>query len=280
MIRVIRTKNLAALREGAELAFVLNEELAAREAADEQTAASHRQALYDQAELNQQLVLDLDAAHADLAAARSQIADLDRLKTLLLDAVQQATDAADAPIVAVLHEGKVQSLHRDRASAKAATPFADRTWKLLPAADPEPLGWKIWSTTPPPLARPDCADEVAALLIRLARPETERAAEAAELQQLKRELETVREQRDTAVEDTETAATAYTAEALAHALYRAGVAEVTAQIVDALSAGDPAASIRAVSRLLLKHAEDLGIDLHGTGDGAVRINTNTKGSAA
>lgn len=99
------------------------------------------------------------------------------------------------------------------------------------------------------------------------------------VERLTGELAAVRSQRDTAIEDTGTAAAALTAEGLARVLYRAEIAEITSSIAAALSAADTAASVREVSGLLLKHAEVLGIDPHGSGDGAAR-DDDEKGTPA
>lgn len=266
MIRMIRTKNLRALQEGAELASVLEADL---ELAENAIEGFKTDAAAD-AGLRQQLVTDLGEVRTELVASESRGADLHRLVELLVGATKYAFDAADAPIDVVLHEGKVRSSHRDRASAQAATPFPDGGWVPAQDPDPDPLGWKIQRTTPPPLAAPGTAGEIEALMERLERPALEQLDEA-------RELETVRSQRDTAIEDTETAAAALTAESLAFAFHRAAVTEAVTEIAMALSADDPRAALREVSGLLLRHAETFGIDPHGPETGA---DTKKKGAVA
>ncbi|MDX2974017.1 MULTISPECIES: hypothetical protein [Actinomycetes] len=274
MIRMIRTTTLRALQEGAELASVLEADL---ELAGNAIEAFKTDAAAD-VRLRQQLVTDLGEVRTELVAAESRGADLVRLVELLLGAVKYAVDAAEAPTEVVLHEGRVHSAHRDRKSAQAVTPFPDADWVPTPAPDPTPLGWKIQRAPLPQLPAPDSADEIKALLERTERPALEQLAEANRLQALTRELETVRSQRDTAIDNTATAVTAMTAESLTLAFYRAAVAEAASEIAMALSAKDPRASLREVSGLLLRHAELLGIDPNGSGTGA--DTTETKGAVA
>ncbi|SEE59161.1 hypothetical protein SAMN04490357_7683 [Streptomyces misionensis] len=254
MIRMIRTKTLRALKEGAELASVLETDLETSEATTE-------------------------SLRTELVAAEARNTDLHRLVELLVGATKYAFDAADAPIDVVLHEGKVRSAHRDRASAQAATPHPDATWKPTPDPDPDPLGWKIYQTTPPPLAAPPTAGEIDALLERLERPALEQIETAKRLQELPGELETIRSQRDTAIKDTETALAALTAESLAFAFHREAVTEAVTEIAFALLSSDTAASVREVSGLLLRHAELFGIDPHGPATDA-GTGTETKGAVA
>lgn len=254
MIRIVRTTTLQALQEGAELASVLQDDLTAAEQAVEQHES------------------DLAEVRVELTAAECRNTDLEQLVTLLLGAVTYAVTAADAPLDVVLHEGRVLSTHRDRKAAEAATPYADSNWVPVQDPDPNPLGWKINRARPPQLAAPDSIDQIEALLERLERPASEQLAET-------QDLEALRSQLDTAIENTETAAAALTAEAVAFALHRAGVAEVVEEIAEALSAADPAASIREVSRLLLQHADLFGIDPHGPGTAAGRT-PETKGADA
>lgn len=231
MIRMIRTKTLRALTEGAELARTLH--------------------------------ADLETAEATLQAVESRNAELARLVELLVDAVTYAFDAAEAPLDVVLHEGRVHSVHRDRQAAKHATPYGDHailTPTPAPADDPEPLGWKIHPATPPPLPAPKGADEIEALLKRVELPAPERLAEGGRLQELTRELEAVRSQRDTAMQDTETAAAALTAQSLAFGVYRATVAEVAAEIARAANPENPLDSLTDIGFLLLKHADVLGAE--------------------
>lgn len=276
MIRMIRTKNLRALQEGAELASVMEADLETAEAAVE---AYKKDAAAD-AGLRQQLVTDLGEVRTELVAAESRNTDLFRLVELLLGATKYAFDAADAPLDVVVHEGKVRSSHRDRQSAQAATPFPDGGWVPAQDPDPDPLGWKIQRTTPPPLAAPDTAGEIEALMERLERPALEQLDEAKRLQALIGELETVRSQRDTAMKDTETAAAALTAQSLAFAFHRVAVTEAVTEIAMALSAKDPRAALREVSGLLLRHAELFELfdtDPAGPENGA---DTETKGAVA
>ncbi|GAA5082976.1 hypothetical protein [Streptomyces similanensis] len=273
MIRMIRTKNLRALEQGAELASALEADLELAENAIEgfkEDAAAN-------AGLRQQLVTDLGEVRTELVASESRNTALHRLVALLVGAVKYAFDAADAPIDVVLHEGKVRSAHRDRASAQAATPFPDGGWVPAQDPDPDPLGWKIQRTTPPPLPAPADADEIEALLKRTERPALEQLAEADRLQKLTRELETIRSQRDTAMKDTGTAAAALAAESLAFAFHRAAVTEAVTEIAFALLSNDTVASVREVSGLLLRHAGLFGIDPHGPGTGA---DTKKKGADA
>ncbi|MGW0999235.1 hypothetical protein ACWD5V_39410 [Streptomyces sp. NPDC002523] len=266
MIRMIRTKTLRALQEGAELASVLEADLELAEHAIEGFKAD---AAAD-AGLRQQLVTDLGEVRTELVASESRNADLHRLVELLVGATKYAFDAADAPTEVVLHEGRVRSAHRDRKSAQAATPYPDGNWVPSQTPDPDPLGWKIQTAPLPPLAAPGTAGEIEALMERLERPALEQLDEA-------RELEAVRSQRDTAIENTETAAAALTAESLAFAFHRAAVTEAVTEIAMALSADDPRAALREVSGLLLRHAETFGIDPHGPETGA---DTKKKGAVA
>lgn len=272
MIRMIRTKNLRALQEGAELASVLEADL---ELAEHAIEAFKADAAAD-ARLRQQLVTDLGEVRTELVAAEARNADLARLVELLLGAVKYAFDAADAPVDVALHEGRVHSAHRDRQSAQAATPFTDDgRWPPMP--DPDPLGWKIQRATPPPLSAPAGADQIEALLERLERPALEQLAEASRLQELTRELEAVRSQRDTAMKDTETAVAALTAESLAFTFYRAAIAEAAAEIARAADPEDPANSLADIGFLLLQHADVLN-PKDGSGSGA--DTTETKGAVA
>lgn len=281
MIRLIRTKHLKALRltiaaleEGVELASVLEANLEDAEAAIE----AYKKDADADAGLRQQLVTDLGEVRTELVAAESRNADLVRLVELLLGAVKYAVDAAEAPVEVVLHKGRVHSVHRDRKSAQAVTPYPVGSWGPTPDPDPDPLGWKIQRAPRPQLSAPDSAGEIEALLDRLERPALEQLAEANRLQALERELEAVRSQRDTAMKDTETAVAALTAESLAFAFHRTAVSEAAAEIAMALSADDPGASLRAVSAVLLRHADVFGIDPNGPGSGA--DTTETKGAVA
>lgn len=264
MIRMIRTKNLRALQEGAELASVLEADL---ELAENAIEAFKTDAAAD-VRLRQQLVTDLGEVRTELVAAESRNTDLVRLVELLLGAVQYVVDAAEAPTEVVLHKGKVHSAHRDRKSAQAATPYPDGNWVPSQSPDPDPLGWKIQTAPLPKLPAPASADEIEALLDRLERPALEQLAEADRLQGLTRELETIRSQRDTAMKDTETAAAALTAESLAFAFHRAAVTEAVTEIAFALLSNDTVASVREVSGLLLRHADLFGLDPHGPETGA------------
>lgn len=266
MIRMIRTKTLRALQEGAEVASVLEADLENAEAAVE---AYKKDAAAD-AGLRQQLVTDLGEVRTELVAAESRNTDLVRLVELLLGAVKYAVDAAEAPTEVVLHEGRVRSAHRDRKSAQAATPYPDGNWVPSQTPDPNPLGWKIQTAPLPPLPAPASADEIEALMERLERPALEQLDEA-------RELESIRSQRDTAIENTETAAAALTAESLAFAFHRVAVTEAVTEIAMALSAKNPRAALREISGLLLRHAETFGIDPHGPETGA---DTKKKGAVA
>jgi hypothetical protein len=136
--------------------------------------------------------------------------------------------------------------------------------------DPDPMGWKITAPTPAPLPAPASAGEIEALLERLERPALEQLDEA-------RELEAVRSQRDTAIENTQTAAEALTAESLAYAFHRVAVTEAVTEIAMALSGRSPRTAVREVSALLLRHAQLFGIDPHGPQSGA---DTETKGAVA
>ncbi|MFF9638759.1 hypothetical protein ACF1D2_29795 [Streptomyces bacillaris] len=273
MIRMIRTKNLRALKEGAELASALE--------ADLETAETLVEALRkDQDETGGQLqtlsgeVRDL---RVELVAAETRSQDFARLVELLGRATQYAFDAADAPVHVVQHEGRARSAHRDSTSARAATPYPDATWVRSPDPEAAPLGWRITELTPAPLAPPAGVDEIEALMERLERPALEQLAEADRLQELTRQLEAVRSQRDTAMQDTETAAAALTAESLTHAFHRAAVTEAVTEIAFALLSSDTDASVREVSGLLLRHADLFGLDPHGTRTGA---DTNPKGAVA
>ena len=274
MIRMIRTKNLRALQEGAELASVLEADLENAEAAVE---AYKKDAAAD-AGLRQQLVTDLGEVRTELVAAESRNTDLVRLVELLLGAVQYAVDAAEAPTEVVLHEGRVHSAHRDRKSAQAVTPYPDGNWRPTPTPDPNPLGWKIQTAPLPKLPAPASADEIEALLDRLERPALEQLAEGNRLQELTRELEAVRSQRDTAMKDTETAVTAMTAESLTFAFYRAAVAEAAAEIARSVDPKDPVNSLIDIGFALLKHADVLNPKDNGSGPGA--DTTEKKGAVA
>ncbi|MFE4658217.1 hypothetical protein ACFRFJ_16225 [Streptomyces hydrogenans] len=91
------------------------------------------------------------------------------------------------------------------------------------------------------------------------------ADEVASLTALVAEL---RSQRDTAMKDTETAAAALTAESLAYAFHKDAVTRAATEIAMVLSADDPRASVRAVSAVLLRRAETLGIDTDSKKKGA------------
>ncbi|MYX18435.1 hypothetical protein GTY67_34365 [Streptomyces sp. SID8374] len=273
MIRMIRTKNLRALQEGAELASVLEADLETAETTIE--AGKENQAR--DAEQLQKLSGEARDLRVELVAAESRNKDFARLVELLGRATQYAFDAADAPVHVVQHEGRARSAHRDGASARAATPYPDDNWVTSLDPDSDPLGWRITATTPPPLAPPECAGEIEALLERLERPALEQLAEADSLQELTRQLEAARSQRDTAMQDTDTAAAALTAEALAHAFHRTAVTAVVTEMAFALLSSDTDASVREVSGLLLRHADLFGIDPHGPKTGADAI---TKGAVA
>ncbi|MFE7121001.1 hypothetical protein ACFU99_36795 [Streptomyces sp. NPDC057654] len=101
---------------------------------------------------------------------------------------------------------------------------------------------------------------------RLTERTTELISEHAEVKRLRAQSDMLRAQRNVAIEDTETIAAALTAESLAFALYRARVTGIAGEIAGALSAAAPAASIREVARLLLKHSEALGIDPQRSAD--------------
>ncbi|MFD3700679.1 hypothetical protein ACFWUZ_31885 [Streptomyces sp. NPDC058646] len=275
MIRMIRTKNLRTLQEGAALASVLEEQLEEAEGAVE----AFRGDLDTQDEKNRDLEEELGGVRTELAAAETRNHDLIRLTGLLFRALDYAGEKAEAPLDVVLHKGRVEGIYRDRAAAMASTPFADRGWGPVPDPAPEPLGWMIERATPPRLAAPPNAQEIEDLLERVERPDAERLAEAERIQELTGALETVRAQRGTAMKDTDTAATALTAESLAFALHRAAVAEVAAKIAHALSASDPVGSIVDVGALLLRYADVLCIDPHGPGL-AGEASTETKGAAA
>ncbi|WP_435059531.1 hypothetical protein [Streptomyces sp. bgisy060] len=272
MIRMIRTKTLRALKEGAELASVLEADLELAENAIEGFKAD---AAAD-AGLRQQLVTDLGEVRTELVAAESRNADLHRLVELLVGATKYAFDAADAPTEVVLHEGRVCSAHRDRKSAQAATPYPDGNWVPSQTPDPDPLGWKIQTAPLPPLAAPASAGEIEALMERLERPALEQLDEGNRLQELTRELEAVRSQRDTAMKDTETAVTAMTAESLAFAFYRAAVAEAAAEIARSVDPKDPVNSLIDIGFALLKHADVLNPKDNGSDPGA---DTNEKKGA-
>ncbi|OKJ46854.1 hypothetical protein [Streptomyces sp. CB02115] len=267
MIRMIRTKNLRALQEGAELASVLEADLENAEAA---VAALEADQAEDMEQL-QKLVTEVRDLRVELAAAETRGFDMHRLIELLLRATKYAFDAADAPLDVVMHQGNVHSTHRDRKAALAATPYPDGVWLPCPNPDDtDPLGWKIKQATPTPLPAPASASEIEALLQRVERPALEQLDEA-------QELEAVRAQRDTAMQDTDTAAAALTAESLTHAFHRVAVTEAATEIAMALSARNPRAAMREVSALLLRHAELFGIDTHGPKTGA---DTNKKGAVA
>ncbi|MFH8642267.1 hypothetical protein [Streptomyces goshikiensis] len=256
MIRMIRTKNLRALQEGAALASVLEEQLEEAEGAVE----AFRGDLDTQDERNRDLEEELGGLRTELVAAGTRNEDFVRLTVLLFRALDYAGEKAEAPLDVVLRDGRVQGVYRDRAAAMASTPCGDRGWGPIPDPAPEPLGWAIERATPPRLAAPPDAQEIEDLLERVERPTADQLAEAGRLQALTGQLEIVRSQRDTAMEDTDTAAAALTAEALAYALHRAAVTEIVSEIAMTLSAGDPRASVLAVSGLLLKNADVLGID--------------------
>ncbi|MGW1226620.1 hypothetical protein [Streptomyces sp. NPDC002530] len=93
MIRLIRTKNLRALQEGAELASVLETDLEKAEAA---VAAFRDDQSEDVGQL-QKLYGEVHDLRAELAAAESRDSDMHRLVELLLNATKYAFDAADAP---------------------------------------------------------------------------------------------------------------------------------------------------------------------------------------
>ncbi|MYR41243.1 hypothetical protein [Streptomyces sp. SID5910] len=267
MIRMIRTKNLRALQEGAELASALEADLENAEAA----VAAFEADQADDVEQLQRLSSEAHDLRVELEAAETRGSDMHRLIELLLTATKYAFDAADAPLDVVMHQGNVHSTHRDRKAALAATPFPDGVWLPCPTPDDtDPLGWKIKQATPTPLPSPANASEIEFLLERLERPALEQLDEA-------RELEAVRAQRDTAMKDTETAAAALTAESLTYAFHRVAVTEAVTEIAMALSGRSPRASVREVSALLLRHAELFGIDTHGPENGA---DTETKGAVA
>lgn len=243
---------------------------------DTETITRLRAAAAADAGLRQQLVTDLGEIRTELVAAEARNTDLVRLVELLLAAVKYAVDAAEAPTEVVLHEGRVHSAHRDRKSAQAATPYPDGDWKPAPTPDPNPLGWKIQTAPLPPLPAPASADEIEALLERTERPALEQLAEASRLQELTRELETVRSQRDTAIKDTETAVTALTAESLAFAFHREAVREAAAEIARAVDPKDAVNSLVDIGFVLLKHAAVLN-PKNGSENGAA---TETKGAVA
>ncbi|MEV7535412.1 hypothetical protein [Streptomyces hydrogenans] len=263
---MIRTQNLRALREGAELASALQTDL---DAAEKLVDAFESDAASEMA-LREELVDELEKVGTELVAAEVRVADLELLVELLLDAGQRAVDAAEAPVEVVMKDGRPRTVHRTLAAIPI--PPEQRGMMPTPTPDPDPNGWKIWTGPVPPLPVPGTAEAITTLLGRVRRPEAERLAEADRLQALARELEIVRSQRDTAMKDTETAAGAFTAESLAYAFHKAAVAEAATEIAMALSASDTRASVREVSAVLLRHAKTLGI--------ADIDSTETKGAAA
>lgn len=82
----------------------------------------------------------------------------------------------------------------------------------------------------------------------------------ADLEDAERLVTALRSQRDTAMQDTETAAAALIAESLAYAFHKEAVTQAATEIAMALSADDTRASVREVSAVLLRHAAALGID--------------------
>ncbi|MFJ4343213.1 hypothetical protein [Streptomyces sp. NPDC088915] len=262
MIRIVRTEHLQALQSGVAMASVLEDDLEKAEVVIE----AYKKGAAGEAALRRKLVGEVRDLQVELTAAETLSADLARLVELLLGAVKIATDAADAPLSVVVHKGRVQSTHRDLASAKASTPFGNSGW--LQGENPDPLGWRISTAVLPPLPVPASAGEIEDLLERVERPALEQLTEATRLQELTEELERVRSQRDTAIKDTETAAAALTAESLTLAFHRAAVTEAATAVALALSGKNPRASVREVSALLLRHATVLGIDPHGTDTGA------------
>ncbi|MEU2076630.1 hypothetical protein [Streptomyces sp. NPDC013489] len=278
MIRIIRTKTLKALQNDAAFASYADGLAADLELAQEAVEA-YKEDQADDVEQLQKLSGEARDLRVELVAAESRNTDFARLAELLLAATEYVVKAAEAPLDVVLHDGRLHGVYRDRASAMAAAGYPDsRDWSPAPEPDTTVEGWKIRNTPVPQLAAPAGADEIEALLQRLERPALEQLAEADRLQAQNRELESIRSQRDTAIENTETAAAALTAESLAYALHRAEISEIATDIALSLSAGDPAASVREVARLLIKHADALGIDPHGPGPEAVR--SQTKGAAA
>lgn len=273
MIRMIRTKNLKALREGAELASVLEKDLESAES----TAESYRLDLSTQDEKNGRLEEELDEVRTELAATEIRSSDLATLANLLFETTADAFRAAEAPVEVVLRDGQLQSLHRERQAAQDSTPFS--TWKATPEGADPVEGWHIRTAHLPRLETPAAAPAIEMLLKRVERPAPERIAEADRVLALRRDLENVRSQRDLAMADCFTAASALTAESLAHALHRAAVADVAAKIAHALSASDPTGSIVDVGALLLRYADVLCIDPHGPGL-AGETSTETKGAVA
>jgi hypothetical protein len=272
MIRMIRTKNLRALQEGAELASVLEADLENAEAA---VAAFQADQADDMKQLQKQ-VTEVSDLRVALVAAESRNTDMHRLVELLLAATKYAFDAADSPVHVVLHEGRVRSAHRDGTSARAATPYPDSNWVTSQRPDPDPLGWKIQQAPLPQLSAPESAKEIEALLERLERPATDRPAEADRLQELTAELETVRSQCDTAITDCAALGKAYTSRCVELSLHRKDVTAAAELIAAVLSEQDPVRAVQKVSAVLLQYADVLGLDLHhGSALGAVRT-TETK----
>lgn len=270
MIRMIRTTTLRALQEGAELASVLEEDLANTEVA----LAAYKADQDDDMTQLQQLAYDLGEVRTQLVAAEARNNDFARLTTLLVDATRYAFDAADAPVDVVLHKGRVHSVHRDRQAAVDAVPLTNKRMYPLTDPDPDPFGWKVQTASRATLPSPERADEITALLERVERPATDRPAEVDRVQELTRELETVRAQRDTAIEDTATLGAAFTSRCVDDSLHRKTVTQVAGLIAMALSAQDPIGSVRDISCLLFQYADVLGIDPHA-GPEAVRA-TETK----
>ncbi|MFH8620129.1 hypothetical protein ACH4E8_34315 [Streptomyces sp. NPDC017979] len=269
-VRLIRTSTLGTLKVGAELASALRTDLAAAVAAIE----SYRVDLAGQDEVREHLAETIAELRTERVAAEIRTADLDRLTTLLLGALAYTGKAAEAPVSVLVNDGVVHSVYRDPKSAMVASGLPWDDWvEVGEGSDGPAEGWKIRTKSLPRLPAPDFAGEIQELMERLERPAADQLAEAGRLQQTERE-------RDTAVQNAETAAVGLVAESVAAALYRAHVAEIASELALALSASDPAGAVREVSRLLLQHAETLGIDPHGPGPaGAVSSTAATEGEA-
>ncbi|MEU5163370.1 hypothetical protein AB0G74_27690 [Streptomyces sp. NPDC020875] len=167
-VLMIRTTSLSALRDGTARAAVLRTDLDTAEAAIEACRAD----LIGQDGVRQRLAGELAELRSELESARARTDGLTRLAALVLAALEETRLAAEAPVSVLLHDGMVQSVHRDPKSAMVAAPLPWADW-VEPGQGPDgpAEGWKVCTRKLPPLPAPDTADEMEALLEWLKAPE-------------------------------------------------------------------------------------------------------------
>lgn len=182
-VRIIRTKNLTALREGAERAAGLAGAagLAAELESAENTIEEYKADARKMAGAVQQLSTDNRELRTEMAVTAQENSELGQLVQLLLGACEYLNTAAHGPVSVLLRDGRVHSVHRDQQAAMDEVPLGPGESWVQARPDDLANGWRVRTERLQELPLPPKAAEIEVLLERLERPAVEKLRNAQEV---------------------------------------------------------------------------------------------------